>query len=494
MSTCKHIALMLTLTLAMILPAAASAQVHTRTGKLTASTQPLPHKDAGPITKIDSSSPDEDAKRTADQWSELVQEFDARERAIMGAITDARQPEAQREAYLATLDLERLDFCQDFTAMDQLGTTHFISTAIPTWKALWYGSKKNEQGHRVFFIPELITLVEHCNYSRGSLYRAAFLLEYMYWNRMLDRTGMEVADALKYRDHFYELKFLDIARDKIAWARGLDHEPARTAGDFFEAPEMSLAFFLKLFGNVTTSFPPRRRRAYMAMIETINLRRGSQLMFGHDIIDLLDHPEDLELMSRYYSYLLKAEQQHKLQGVAHGGWKVLLEMTGGDRARAIRVITLLASLRGWVMEELADSLIAKNKLTPEMLRAFYSGANTYFIMHRINERSAKDGDDPYTLRYHYFHPIGYESTDWKAYHWYANAHLGCRLAQKGMDRRSATLATRRLAQAYEALTLNLAIPTKRAMGEEPRARAIIEGWEDIDMNTAGGAYGWKVCK
>ena len=85
MSTCKHIALMLTLTLAMILPAAASAQVHTRTGKLTASTQPLPHKDAGPITKIDSSSPDEDAKRTADQWSELVQEFDAR---YMGAGTE----------------------------------------------------------------------------------------------------------------------------------------------------------------------------------------------------------------------------------------------------------------------------------------------------------------------------------------------------------------------------------------------------------------------
>jgi hypothetical protein len=50
-----------------------------------------------------------------------------------------------------------------------------------------------------------------------------------------------------------------------------------------------------------------------------------------------------------------------------------------------------------------------------------------------------------------------------------------------------------LAQAYEALTLNLAIPTKRAMGEEPRARAIIEGWEDVDMNAAGGNYGWKIC-
>ncbi|MEC9443103.1 MAG: hypothetical protein VYE40_18555 [Myxococcota bacterium] len=490
MSTCKLIAF--TLLLALIAaPSIASAQAPSRAGNLTASTQPLPHTDGGPITKIE--TPTAGEQPGEDRWSALVEEFNAREKTILDTLSDARLPTSERVALLERLDLERLDFCQDFETMDSLGTTLFISTAVPTWKAIWYSSKENEQGNRPLFIPELITLVEHCNYSRGSLYRAAFLLEYMYWNRMIDRTGMEVADALKYRDHFYELEFLEIARDKIAWARGLDHRPPRTSGNFFEAPEMSLAFFLKLFGNVTTSFPPRRRRAYMAMIETINLRKGSQLMFGHDIATMLERPEDLELMSRYYAYLLKVEQQRKLQGVEHGGWHTLVKMAGGDRARAVRVITLLASLRGWVLEELSDALIAKNKLTPEMLRAFYSGANTYFIMHRINERSAKNGDDPYTLRYHFFHPPNFESTDWKAYHWYANAHLGCRLSQKGMDRRSATLATRRLAQAYEALTLNLAIPTKRAMGEEPRARAIIEGWEDVDMNAAGGNYGWKIC-
>lgn len=489
MSTCKAIALALLL-VTLASPAVVCAQATSSRGGLAASIQSPTSPAEGPAAEREPEQP----ARERNPWAPFAAELAAREQQIRGELAGQRLSAEARARYFARLDLDELDFCSNFDQTDILASTHFISLSIPTFKTLWAASlERGPHGARPTFVPELVEHVERCDYTRGALYRAAFMLEYMYWNRMLDRVGMEVAEALRYRDYFYNLKFIDIAREKIARARGEDDSPMRTRADFFEAPKMGLAFFLRAFGLVTTSFPPRRRRTFMAMIDILDIRRGSKIMFGSDLIAMLDAPEDLELAARYFEYMLELEAHPERLGVPHGGWYKLMELTGGDRARGLRVITLLSSLRGWVLEDLADALIKKGRLTPTQLRAFYSGANTYFMLHRFDELFALDGKDAYTLRYHFFYPPDYEASNWKAYHWFANAHLGCRLARRGMDRRSVKISTRRLAQVYEAITLNLAIPTKRAIGEEPRARAIVEGWEDIILNEEGGDYGWGVC-
>ena len=385
-----HTILALALALAALaLPATGFAQARASRGGFAASIQSSKEAEADQGEAVEGAS--QGASR--DGWDEFADELDARERDIRAELAELRLPEAQRVRYLARLDLDELGFCEGFERVDVLGSTHFISTSVPTFETLWAASRPRKHGTRPRFVSELVTLVEHCEYSRGALYRAAFMLEYMYWNRMLDRVGMEVAQALRYRDHFYGLKFIDIAREKMASALGQDHPPLRSEGDFLDAPRMGLDPLLRIVGNVTTSFPPRRRRAFMAMVDILNVRRGSKLMFGNDLIALLDRPAELEIISRFYEFLLELEERPELGG-PHAGWNKLMELTGGDRERGLRVITLMASLRDWVLEELSDALLTKDRLTPRRLRAFYSGANVYFMLHRFDELFAHDGKRP----------------------------------------------------------------------------------------------------
>jgi hypothetical protein len=433
------------------------------------------------------------AQDERDEWSDFEDDLTEREQFILRQFEPFQLDEAQHQAYLEEIDPQGMNYCQDFPTMDALAITSFVSHGVPTWQTLWRASDVDSAGNRPDFVPQVIALAEFCDYTRGAVFRSAFVLEYLYWNRKVDRVGMEVADALVFRDYFYELKFIRTAHEKIAMARGQGPEESRIKTDFFEAEEMRLAIFLRIFGNVTAIIPPSRRRAYMAMVDILDIRRSSMIMFGSDILEIVDDSDDLQVMIQFYDYLVELQSNHQLLGEPHGGWNKLMEITAGDEEQGIRVLGLLAHLRVWILEEISEALISRDSLTPEMLRAFYAGANAYFLMNQLDERSAHDGDDPYSLDYHFFFPPGYTSSDWKTYHWYANAHIGCRLAKKGHNKASAELATRRLAQAYEALTLNLAIPTKRAMNEEPRARAIIEGWEDVDMNAEGGEHGWKIC-
>ena len=436
---------------------------------------------------------DEAMAEERDHWSDFEDDLAHREAYIRSQLQPLMLDDVDRDAYLDQIDPQSMDYCHDFPTMDALAITSFVSHGVPTWQTLWDASSPDNAGNRPRFVPELLALIDHCHFSRGAVFRSAFVLEYLYWNRKVDRVGMEVADALVYRDYFYELKFIRTAREKIAMARGEGPEESRIKTDFFEADEMRLAIFLRIFGHISAAIPPSRRRAYMAMVDILDIRRGSMIMFGSDILQLVDDGDDLEVMIQFYDYLVELQSNHHLLGEPHGGWNKLMEITDGDEMQGIRVLGLLAHLRVWILEEISEALIRRDALTPEMLRAFYGGANAYFMMNQLDERSAHDGDDPYSLDYHFFFPPGYTSSDWKTYHWYANAHIGCRLAQQGFNKASAELATRRLAQAYEALTLNLAIPTKRAMNEEPRARAIIEGWEDVWMNAEGGEHGWKIC-
>ncbi len=435
---------------------------------------------------------DEPASQSADEWTDFENRLDERQRHIHRRLDDIRLDDDRRRSFFARLDGDDFDFCSDFDEMDALVRSNY--TGVNMWQQLWSISRPEDGLYRPSFVSELLALVEDCEFSRGALYRAAFILDYMYWNRMIDRVDMEVADGLEYRDYFYELKIQKSARKKIAAARRADVGELRTAGDFLEAPEMGATWVLKTFGNLTTFFPPSRRRAFMAVVEFLDLREDSLIMFGSSVLEVVDEPDDLALMVDFYDVLIELQQDHRPLGEAHGGWTTLMEMTDGDEVQAIRVVGLLASLRTWILEEISDALLAEDALTPEILEAFYAGANAYFLMNQLDERAAVAGDDPYTLRYHYFYPPDYESTNWKVYHWFANAHLGCQLARRGKSVRSTETAIRRLAEGYEALTLNMAMPTKREMEEEPRARAIIEGWEDVDLNGEGGVHGWQWCE
>ena len=118
----------------------------------------------------------------------------------------------------------------------------------------------------------------------------------------------------------------------------------------------------------------------------------------------------------------------------------------------------------------------------------------YYRMNALDERSALTSEDGESLNYHFFYPREYSTTNWKFYHWFANAHLGCKLRQRGLSQNAVRFGANRLAAAYEFASLNLANPEREVMGLDPRIHPIVEGWRDVEINTQGAEYGARVCQ
>src|SRR5262249_32977069 len=54
-------------------------------------------------------------------------------------------------------------------------------------------------------VESLFDMVRSCGYSEGASRRSGYLLDFLYWNRLADTTGYEVADVLLLRDVLYEI-------------------------------------------------------------------------------------------------------------------------------------------------------------------------------------------------------------------------------------------------------------------------------------------------
>lgn len=388
----------------------------------------------------------------------------------------------------AFLDLK--GFCDKFSASEAMGI----------WKHVDAAARRHLPRGRESLIEGLAALVKKCGNGGQAALRAAFLLDYLYWNRLADLTGLEVADALAARDRFYELYHLATSskiqrRNELALAASAAADGACVLEkDYFNTGPISGAGALRAFGKLVNAFDGRGRQVIDAVTDTLDLHAGSSaLLYGRDILEILDDPADLAAMNGIHEYLAELRAHPRLLGERHGGWKRILKICGGDRTRVVRLLGVLASMRYWPLDQIGAGLARRGKLSEEKLRALYQGSMAYFYLNQLDERSALDGRDESSLEYHFFYPPGYSTSNWKIYHYYGNAHLGCELVKKGFSVKEARYGASRLALAYEAATLNLAGPSKLAIDVDPRVEPILEGYDDVGINTEGAEFGAKLC-
>jgi hypothetical protein len=258
---------------------------------------------------------------------------------------------------------------------------------------------------------------------------------------------------------------------------------------------MSEANFLKVIGLALNLADRNGREAVQLVAEALDLRDGSVVIYGRDLLEMLESEEDLTFLARLSAEISDwSGKGRRRLGEAHGGWRTLIELAQGDQSRVIRVLGVLASMRYWPLEEVGSALAARGALTCAKLRALEQGAMAYFRLNALDERAALTASDQRSLVYHYFYPGEYTTRDWKIYHWFGNGHLGCKLALRGAGAGVIEYGAKSLARAYEFATLNLGGPSRRAMGLDPRVRPILEGWADIDINTEGAVYGGRICR
>jgi len=376
--------------------------------------------------------------------------------------------------------------------------------ALTYWKALEKKLTPRLSEGRGEWTAAFAELSQACGSSPESFRNAAFAIDWMYWNRQADTLGVEVADALDIRDFFYEGWVSWYSRQLVSRQIGASQtqsgqsgEPCAAAADrdFLSAGPMREADFLRVLGVVLNVLDRGGRETVRAVAEELDLRDGSIVIYGQDLLELLESPKDLEFLNAVSQELEAWSGPRRSElGRLHGGWARLLELADGDQARVIRVLGVLASMRYWPLEEVGTALARRGQLTCEKLKALEQGAMAYFRLNALDERAALTPSDQKGVIYHYFYPPEYSTRDWKIYHWFGNGHLGCKLALRGADDRLVKYGARSLAQAYEFATLNLGGPSRKAMGLDPRVRPLLEGWEDIDINTEGAIYGGRACR
>jgi hypothetical protein len=376
---------------------------------------------------------------------------------------------------------EPAKFCGAFSDWDMQGTI----TAM--WDEL-------SPGPRSQLLPHLAGLVVRCGCSQGAAKRAGFIIDYMYWNQLADTTGYEVADALTVRDIFHEIYTNQLAQDLIKQNTAALAHKAEPAKDFLTAPPMVHIGLARKAAAVLDAFSADDRHSFNAMTEVVNFREGYLTPFGNDLMRILESPSDRTVLKQFYSYLQYAVRTPKLLGERHGGWHELMRITSDNSEQATRVLGVMASLLYMPLEDLAPALASRGQLGGEIIEALHEGSMAYYLINQLDERAARTAtDDDHSLVYHFFYPDDYQTKNWKWYHWFNNAHLGCSVARRGYAKDAVTSAARLLGAFYEAATLNLVIPARHTIGLEPRVAPILEGYQDVRINEEGAAFGAAAC-
>ncbi len=370
-------------------------------------------------------------------------------------------------------------FCGPGTAED----------ATEEWPVLKRLAKKHLRGGMASLIPAMATTAKACGYTPRSIWRAGFVLDYLYWNRIVDLTGHEVADTLTLRDAFYEHFIAQRTAEVIDYQLEAQDE----CMDEPETPVHPKAKLMIAVGKAVNLLDKNAQKSVEETANVLDLRKGSIVIFRKDMERLLQNPDDLRVMREVHLYVRKLQQNPKLLGERHGGWKEFMRITNNNPEQAIRVLGILASMRHWPLSEISRHLSDQGKFTTEQLRALQEGALDYYLLNQLDERAAPVASDGHSVEYHFFYPPGYTTKDWKIYHWYSNGYIGCQLAKKGLPRKYARYAAKKLAQTYELITVNLNHPARSALELDPRAGSIVEGFDDVEINTEGADWGAKFC-
>jgi len=399
---------------------------------------------------------------------------------------------AQLEAYVdqlaqgvgATFPLQDLRaFCTPFRDLEMPQMTD------PLWRELSRIPRRQ-------LIAQLARFVRACEYSRGAGNRAGFLLDYLYWNRLADTTGYEVAQVLVVRDVFYEIYVNQLTQVHVHTndlARKQKGSPRPE--DFLDAPPMARINWFRSFADFINSFSPNERRVFNVMIELVDFREGYLTPFGAAIQKILENPDDVRVVEQFYAYLMYVRSHPALLAERHGGWHKLMALTGGSPSQAMRIFGVIASLVSMPLEEVAPALAFRGRLEPHIVQALHDGAMAYYVMNTLDEWAARPSPkSQVSLDYHFFYPDTFETTNWKWYHYYNQAWVGCELRRRGYPAEAIVASARLMATFYEGTTLNLAIPSRRTLSVDPRATPIVESNEDVVLNAQGARYGVEVCK
>jgi hypothetical protein len=372
-------------------------------------------------------------------------------------------------------------FCGPFDFYDA------ASLPRPTWLML-------SEMPRAKTVETLSRLVLDCGKEQNGAFRAAWALDFLYFNRLADTTGYSVADVLAFRNALNEYYVASVLEEELGISTAVQHGVhVEHAPDFLDAKPMSKTDLLRRLGGAASAFSPQEQPVLNDFISLLDLRQDYLAPFGHETLKMIRSPEDLRVLAEFYKYEQHLRIHPELLKERHGGWHRLMAIVHGDAPRAIRTLGLLASVHLIVFRDLVPALARRGMLTPEVARAFYEASLSYFLVNEFDERSALNGRDDHSLTYHFFFPDNYETDNWKWYHWYNNAYSACELRRKGYPKPAIVGAIGTVAFLYEGTELNMAMPWRETMKLDPRANPIVEGFADVRINQEGAAYGADVC-
>jgi hypothetical protein len=372
-------------------------------------------------------------------------------------------------------------FCGPFTFYDA------ASLPRPMWLAL-------DQMPRDHSIETLSRLVLDCGNEHNGAFRAAWALDFLYFNRIADTTGYSVADVLSFRNALNELYVASVLEEELRLSDSVRAGAyIERTPDFLDSKAMSRTDLLRRLGGAVSAFSPQEQPVLDDFIQLLDLRQDYLAPFGRETLKMMKSPEDLRVLAEFYKYENHLRSHPELLKEPHGGWHRLMALVHGDAPRAIRTLGLLATVHLIVFRDLVPALAQRGQLSPEIARAFYEAALSYFMVNEFDERSARNGNDDHSLVYHFFFPDNYETENWKWYHWYNNAYSGCELRRKGYPKAAIVGAIGSVAFLYEGTELNMAIPWRETMKLDPRVNPIVEGFEDVRINREGAAYGADIC-
>ncbi|HSO36422.1 MAG TPA: hypothetical protein VLT33_28045 [Labilithrix sp.] len=373
---------------------------------------------------------------------------------------------------------DRDAYCAEFAVFDMLRKTDEL------WPSVARLPRKT-------LVASMANMIRACGYSEGATRRSGYLLDYLYWNRLADTTGYEVADALVVRDVFYELFFNRRAARLLTSAeQATDTHPP----DIFDAPPMTRVRPFHAVGSFPLVVTPAALRAFDQLVKTVDFREGHLLPFRGPLMNVLTNDQDLALVFSVYDYLLSLRASPQQLAERHGGWHALLRLADGDQARIFRVLGVLSSLLYLPIDELGPALAARKILTPARLRALHAGGMAYYMINELDERAGRVlPNAPHEVTFDFFYPDGYSSTNWKWYHYFNNAYLGCELTRQGYAAINVRAAAKTLAGIYEGITIHLAIPSRKTIGLDPRVNPVLEAMDDITINEDGAVFGAEAC-
>jgi len=374
---------------------------------------------------------------------------------------------------------DRDAYCAEFAVFDMLRQTD----------ELWPSVKRIP---RTSLLQAMANMVRACGYSEGATRRSGYLLDFLYWNRLADTTGYEVADVLIARDSFYELFF---NRRAARLLTEVEHAKGTHPPDIFDAAPMTRVRPFHAVGSFPLVVTPAALRAFDQLVKTVDFREDHLLPFRGALMSVLRDENDLDLLFTFYDYLLSLRAQPQQLAERHGGWHALMRLSSGDTPRVFRVLGVLSSLLYLPIDELGPALAARKLLTPARLRALHAGGMVYYLVNELDERAGRVlANTPHEVTFDFFYPDRYSTTNWKWYHYFNNAYLGCELAHHGYAPLDVRAAAKTLAGIYEGITIHLAIPSRKTIGLDTRVSPVLEAMDDISINEDGAMFGAEACK